>query len=73
MSDENIMDRLLADLKQRFALGSLTYAEAVMIEDLIAAIAEINAKADVDPAAGATSICPSGFDETERQMRPPRI
>ncbi len=50
MSDENLVDRLLADLKKRFALGSLTYAEAVMIEDLIAAIAAINVTAADEPA-----------------------
>lgn len=50
MSDENLVDRLLADLKKRFAQGSLTYAEAVMIEDLIAAISAINVTADDEPA-----------------------
>ena len=50
MSDENLVDRLLADLKKRFALGSLTYAEAVMIEDLIATIAAINAEVDDESA-----------------------
>ena len=53
MSDENLIGRLLADLKQRFAQGHLTYAEAVMIEDLIAAMAEIDAKADEDTEACA--------------------
>lgn len=48
MSEENLVDRLLADLKKRFATGKLTYAEAVMIEDLIASIAEVNAKVDED-------------------------
>ena len=46
MGDENFVDRLIADLKKRFALGKLTYAEAVMIEDLIASMAAINANAD---------------------------
>ena len=73
MTDESTIDRLLADLKQRFALGSLTYAEAVMIEDLIAALAEVTAKSDVDPAEGAAGICPSGLDEAERHARPPRL
>ena len=73
MSGETIMDRLLADLKQRFALGSLTYAEAVMIEDLIAAIAEINEKAEVNPAEGATSICPADFGDAEQPIRPHRL
>ncbi len=50
MSDENIVDRLLADLKKRFALGSLTYAEAVMIEDLLASIAAISAEAEDETA-----------------------
>ena len=50
MSDENLVDRLLADLKKRFAQGSLTYAEAVMIEDLIAAMAAINVTAEDEPA-----------------------
>ena len=50
MSDENLVDRLLADLMKRFALGSLTYAEAVMIEDLIASIATINAEAEDETA-----------------------
>ncbi len=50
MSDDNLVDRLLADLKTSFALGSLTYAEAVMIEDLIGAIAAINPKPDDETA-----------------------
>ena len=54
MSDDNLADRLLTDLKKRFALGSLTYAEAVMIEDLIGAIAAINAQSDDEPAICVT-------------------
>ena len=50
MNDDNLVDRLLADLKKRFALCKLTYAEAVMIEDLIGAIAAINAESDEEPA-----------------------
>ena len=50
MSDDNLVDRLLADLKKRFALGSLTYAEAVMIEDLIGAIAAIDTQSEDAPA-----------------------
>ena len=50
MNDDNLVDRLLADLKKRFALGSLTYAEAVMIEDLIGAMASIKAESDDEPA-----------------------
>ena len=49
MSDDNLVDRLLADLKKRFTLGRLTYAEAVMIEDLIGAIAAINTSSDEEP------------------------
>ena len=46
MRDAETIDLLLADLKLRFLLRTLTYAEAVMIEDLIAIIPQVDPDAD---------------------------
>ncbi len=42
MDEASRIDQFLADLKRRFTRCDLTYAEAVMIEDLIAAITQLH-------------------------------
>ena len=46
MSNAETIDHLLADLKRRFVLGTLTYAEAVVVEDLLAMVPQVNSEAD---------------------------
>ena len=62
MSDAEAVD-LLADLKRRFALGTLTYAEAVVIEDLIAIVPEVNSEAG-QALAELSPSCRQAFSET---------
>ncbi len=48
MDEVSRIDQFLADLKRRFARNDLTYAEAVMIEDLIAAISQLHSMSEDD-------------------------
>ena len=56
MSNVDRIDQTLAYLKRRFARGDLTYAESVMVEDLIEALGEMTE--DLETGISETPLLP---------------